>query len=171
MNKYDYIPKTKGEWIKTLFLWPFWSYVGMDIFEKYFHNKTYHQSFAAITKTLSSNLNDRTAFSAFYIAAGLAFLIIFVIIMLGYNDDEINKKVLPVIPLIVDLGLYALVLFLRNYFISVIIYFISTIDAAFLFQKYMQIIFDKKDASKNSNVAISLIGLLCYGIALIKLIK
>lgn len=171
MNRYNFIPKTKGEWIKTLFLWPFWSYVGMDIFVKYFHNKTYHQSFTTILKALSSSFNDSTAFAAFYMAACLAFVIIFGIVMFGYDDKEIDKKVLPVIPLIVDLALYILVLLLREHFISVIIYFISTLEAAFLFQRYMQVVFDKKDASKNSNVAISLIGLLCYGFALISLIK
>lgn len=170
LNKF--LPSSKDELVKTLFFWPFCAYIGMDIYVKYFHNKTYPQSYKALWANVAGFFKDPIAYSAFYVSATISLIIIIAIFLFGYNYRRRIEKILQVIPVIIDIACYGLVVVFRDNFAAALLFYIlSTLEAAFLYQKYMQVIFDKKNASQSGNIVICSIGLLCYGFILIGLVK
>lgn len=167
------LPTTSKEWVNMFLMLPFSTYIATDIYVNFFHNKNLSDSFQKLASSFGNLFTDKTAYNALIIASILSILAIYLIVLIQANHKWTKTFLLTLIPIVLFVMLYIFMLLTSKKLgsLSLIFLLVSSSELSFIIQKYMVILFDKKASFENEDFIIHLIGVICYGYAIISLFK
>ena len=159
--------------IQMLLLLPFCSYMELHIFNKFFYKNSLFTGFKNLKAYINQFFPDNMARIVLYMNLLISLFII--IYLLNKKLDYLNNnEVKKLSGLIMKDGCFIIAfifatLLQKHGLTSLILFEVSSLTFSYTLQKYMKLLFDKSKAISSPNLLIMFIGVITYGILLVKL--